>query len=106
MTYRNRIVFIAAWMIVFGNINLLASEPSPGDEVGYYGDGIHAVAADGNYGIFNEGTKVRVMDITNPAQPIMKGTVEIGAPSRQMILMGTIAYVAAHKCWMYILDIS
>lgn len=65
-------------------------------EVGHYGENIGAVAVDGAKGVLNEGTALRVMDLTVPMAPSFKGSVPLGSVPTGVFVAGNYAYVAGY----------
>lgn len=84
----------------------VAFAANPLDGVGHYGENIGAVAVDGTRGVFNEGTKIRVMDLTTPAAPVYKGAVDIGLIPISLCLRGNTAYAGCDFGTVYLIDIS
>ncbi len=65
-------------------------------EVGHYGENIGAVSVDGTKGVLNEGTSLRVMDLTAPTAPSFKGSVPLGSVPTGAFVAGSYAYVAGY----------
>ena len=76
------------------------------NEIGHFGESIATVAVDGNRGVFNEGTRVRVMDITDPSSPVFHGAVDLGVVPTQLFLVGDTAYSASYTGGLHIIDIG
>ncbi|MDX2176330.1 MAG: hypothetical protein SF028_07645 [Candidatus Sumerlaeia bacterium] len=65
-------------------------------EVGNYGENISTVAIDGAKGVLNEGTSLRVIDMTVPTAPSFKGSVSLGSVPTGVFVVGNYAYVAGY----------
>lgn len=78
----------------------------PLSEVGNYGENIGAVAFDGTKGIFNEGTRLRVMEYPLFGTPTMQGSVDVGTIPVALQVVGNRAYSLEETGKFHILDIS
>jgi hypothetical protein len=91
-------------VLMAGVIHSAAAQPLA--RVGHYGENIGAVAVSGTKGVFNEGTRIRVMDLTNPAQPSYRGSVNIGMVSTCLVMRGNTAYSGSAFGTVHIIDIT
>ncbi|HEX8682183.1 MAG TPA: hypothetical protein VF707_07715, partial [Ardenticatenaceae bacterium] len=73
--------------------------------VGQVGGYAFAVAVQGNYAYIGIGTRLHILDVSDPAQPLLvaQSTVLPSAPN-DIVVIGDYAYVAAGD--VYILDVS
>lgn len=94
------------WIAILTSTISTAIAANPLDEVGHYGENIGAVAVDGTRGVLNEGTRIRVMDLTNPAVPVYKGAVDIGMVPISLCLRGTTAYAGCGFGTLHLIDIT
>lgn len=65
-------------------------------EVGHYGENIGTVAVDGTKGAINEGTSLRVVDLSNPTSPAFRGSLALGTVPTGLFVAGNYAYVAGY----------
>lgn len=72
------------------------SAQSPLEEVGHYGENIGVVSVDGVWGVINEGTKIRVMDVSDPETIVFHGSVDIARVPTGIHLVNDRAYVAGY----------
>ncbi|MEI7902957.1 MAG: hypothetical protein WCK89_22155 [bacterium] len=71
------------------------------------GGSSYAVAADGIRAVIGEGGGVRVLDISQPGNPIRRGKVLLGAGLvRAIALEGNLAFVAAENDRLFVVDVS
>jgi len=75
-------------------INSLPAQPLL--EVGHYGENIGTVAVDGTKGVCNEGTRLRVFDMTTPTAPVFRGAVDVGTVPTSLFVVGDYAYVSGY----------
>ncbi|MEQ8819590.1 MAG: hypothetical protein RLY93_05050 [Sumerlaeia bacterium] len=75
-------------------------------EVGHYGENIGTIAIDGTNGVLNEGTSLRVVDVSNPTAPSFKGSAELGTVPTGMFVAENYAYVAGYTGPFSVVDIS
>ena len=82
------------------------STAQPLAEVGHYGENIGTVAIDGNKGVFNEGTLLRVMDLSLFSPPQFRGAIDLGAIPYSTQVVGSYVYCVCRTGKFYIIDIS
>jgi len=49
---------------------------------------------------------LRIIDVSNPSNPTLLGTANLGGDSRDVVAMGNYAYVAARDSGVYVVDVS
>lgn len=75
-------------------------------DISNVGTNIGAVAVDGGLGVFNEGTKLRVMSIPSLSEPVIRGNLELGFVPICLQLRGDYAYTAEETGRFSIVDVS
>ncbi|HRR31652.1 MAG TPA: hypothetical protein P5557_10145, partial [Candidatus Sumerlaeia bacterium] len=103
---KQNILIMLLTLTLIISFNLTGYAVDPLTEVGHYGENISAVAVSGNIAVINEDIKIRILDITNPNQPVPKGHVKIDAIPNCLQIVGNFAYSAAEHGGVNIIDIS
>lgn len=97
-----RLLFLTVF-IAWAATNAFAQ---PLAEVSHYGDNIGTVAVDGTKGVINEGTSLRVVDVSNPSSPVFRGSVALGTVPSGVFVAGNYAYVAGYTGPFSVVDIA
>ena len=81
--------------------------PSLIEPIGQVGGTVRAIAVAGNYAYVGVGLRLVVLDISNPASPIVVGqSPMMSGVIEDVILSGSLAYIASGEGGLQILDIS
>src|SRR5436190_13181911 len=78
----------------------------PITDLGQVAGSTNAVFALNNKAYFGVGPNFNISDVTNPASPVKLGSIRLGDLPADIIVSGNLAYVAAGRAGLYILNIS
>src|SRR5512140_192870 len=111
-----RIPILAFGLLVLGRS--FAASPVSADCINY-ADYIHWVGGEGTSGgslglaiqgnyayVCSDGYALKVIDITDPLNPVTRGGVSLPAYSWSVAVVGSHAYVADRNSGLYVIDVS
>jgi len=81
------------------------SNPAQPTQVGYSAGSIYRVYVAGNYA-YVVGSEFRVVDVSNPASPVVVGTYTLQEGGQGVYVSGNYAYVATCNSGLLVLDVS
>lgn len=109
---------LVAYTVVNGVTNLAGATETTGvvsgsgwgpravETIGSLGGFVDAVAVGGGYAYLGEGATLTVLDLTNPAVPLKRGSLRLAGTIRAVAVQGSTVYAACGEAGLHLLDVS
>lgn len=101
------VVLWLAAIVVAAEAGAVAAQDVTVSKISEWNEGrTGALAIEGTLLLAGVDSAVAVLDVSDPALPVVLGRVNVGFRPRDVVLEGSYAFVVDHRAWFHVVDVS